>query len=150
MLTRDDILICLEAVNEELREQDVKGEIGIIGGAVMCLVFNARNATRDVAAVFVPSQVIRKAAVKVGRARGLPDDWLNDAAKGFLVEKFKREDVKRFSNLIVWAPEARFPLIRSLLEVGHDAFVAIRPYLPRRRATAAQCDTSPYCDIRRR
>ena len=121
MLTRDDILICLEAVNEELREQDVKGEIGIIGGAVMCLVFNARNATRDVAAVFVPSQVIRKAAVKVGRARGLPDDWLNDAAKGFLVEKFKREDVKRFSNLIVWAPEARYMLAMKCISARWDS-----------------------------
>ncbi len=47
------------------------------------------------------------------------------------------------------ARTASFSLIRSLLEVGYDAFVAIRPYLPRRRATAAQCDTSPYCDIRR-
>lgn len=45
---------------------------------------------------------------------------------------------------------ARFPLIRPVLEVGYDAFVAIRPYLPRRKASAAQCDTSPYCDVRRR
>ena len=48
------------------------------------------------------------------------------------------------------ARRARFPLIRPVLEVGYDAFVAIRPYLPRRKASAAQCDTSPYCDIRRR
>ena len=121
MLTREDILTCLEAVNEELRAQDVKGEIGIVGGAVMCLDFNARNATRDVDAVFEPSQVIRKAAAKVGRAKSLSEDWLNDAAKGFLVEKFKREDVKRFSNLIVWAPEARYMLAMKCISARWDS-----------------------------
>jgi predicted DCC family thiol-disulfide oxidoreductase YuxK len=40
------------------------------------------------------------------------------------------------------ARTARFPLIRPVLEVGYDAFLAIRPYLPRRRANEVQCDTS--------
>lgn len=121
MLSRDEILACFEAINEELRAHDQKGEIGIVGGAVMCLVFNARKATRDVDAIFEPSQVIRKAAAKVARDKGLADDWLNDAAKGFLVEKFKREDVKRFSNLIVWAPEARYMLAMKCISARWDS-----------------------------
>jgi len=35
-------------LNEELRAMDVKGEVCLYGGAVMCLVFDAtRSATRD-------------------------------------------------------------------------------------------------------
>jgi predicted DCC family thiol-disulfide oxidoreductase YuxK len=42
---------------------------------------------------------------------------------------------------------ARVRPIRWVLEIGYDFFVWIRPSLPRRKATAAQCETSPYCNI---
>lgn len=120
MLTSERILACLAAVNEELRLKGQKGEIGLVGGAVMCLVFNARKATRDVDAVFEPSMVIRQAAAKVARQMGLSEDWLYDAAKGYLVGKFKREDVRQFSNLIVWAPEARYMLAMKCISARWD------------------------------
>lgn len=120
MLSRAEILACLADVNEELRQVGQKGEIGLVGGAVMCLVYNARHATKDVDAVFEPSQAIRKAAAKVARRRGLPADWLNDAAKGFLVEKFKREEIERFSHLVVWAPEARYMLAMKCISARWD------------------------------
>ena len=82
MLDGDQIRDCFAALNDELRKDGHKGEIGIVGGAVMCLVYNARKATRDVDAVFEPSQIIRRAAAKIARLRGLPADWLNDGAKG--------------------------------------------------------------------
>jgi hypothetical protein len=120
MLSREKILDSREAINEELRIQGQKGEIGIIGGAVMCLVFNARVATRYVDAIFEPSQIIRKAALKVANTHGLPEDWLNDAAKGFLVVNFKREEVRRFSNLLIWAPEARYMLAMKCISARWD------------------------------
>ena len=33
--------------NEKLKAKDIQGELGIIGGAVMCLVFKSRVSTKD-------------------------------------------------------------------------------------------------------
>lgn len=110
MLTKDEILKLFADLNGVLKQNGQKGEIGIIGGAVMCLVFNARNATRDVDAIFEPSQVIRRAAAQIAKDHGLAEDWLNDAAKGFLVDGFRREVVQTLSNLLIWSPEPQYML----------------------------------------
>jgi len=64
-----------------------RGEIVILGGAALVLLFGARETTRDVDAYFVaPSgSKMRALTAEVARQLGLPEDWLNDAAKGFLV-----------------------------------------------------------------
>ncbi len=121
MLDGDQIRDCFAALNDELRKDGHKGEIGIVGGAVMCLVYNARKATRDVDAVFEPSQIIRRAAAKIARLRGLPADWLNDGAKGFRVGSFTRETVASYSNLLVWAPEARYMLAMKCISARWDS-----------------------------
>lgn len=41
MLNAKTILQLFTALNEELHKAGVRGEVGICGGAVMCLVFNA-------------------------------------------------------------------------------------------------------------
>lgn len=120
MLTRDQILNCFAKLNEELRRAGQKGEIGLVGGAVMCLVYNARQATRDVHAVFEPSQDIRRAAAKIANDLGLPEDWLNEGAKDYLVGTFTREEVVRHSNLLVWAPEARYMLAMKCISARWD------------------------------
>lgn len=85
-LTRERILELLEALDRELTADDVTGELYLVGGAVMCLVFQARPATRDVDAYFQPAAVLRAAAKRVAKAEALEDDWLNDAVKGYLSE----------------------------------------------------------------
>lgn len=120
MLTADQIMTSLAALNEELRRDGQKGEIGIVGGAVMCLVYNARQATRDVDAIFEPSQAIRRAAAKVAAKLGLPDDWLNDGAKGYLAAGFQRNTIATLSNLLIWAPEPRYMLAMKCLSARWD------------------------------
>ena len=68
----------------ELSAVGVRGEMFIVGGAAMALVYNTRRSTRDIDAVFEPKAVIYETAERMATARGLEPGWLNDAVKGFL------------------------------------------------------------------
>jgi hypothetical protein len=82
--TRPRILAALQALGDELSRQDVRGQIFIVGGAAMALAYSTRRVTKDIDAVFESKSVIYEAAGKVAEDLGLPDDWLNDAVKGFM------------------------------------------------------------------
>ncbi len=83
-MDRADIVQCLSAVAERLAKRGIQGEIYVLEGAAMALAYDARRATRDVDAVFVPKEEVYRAAREVAGEYGLPEAWLNDAVKGFL------------------------------------------------------------------
>lgn len=70
MLSAARIRQLLEALNAELAADSVRGEIYLAGGAVMCLVFRAREATKDVDALLVPAAELRRAARRVSEREG--------------------------------------------------------------------------------
>ena len=78
------ILDALQALGDELSSQDIRGQIFIVGGAAMALAYSTRRVTKDIDAAFEPKSAIYAAAAKVAEQRGLPEDWLNDAAKAFM------------------------------------------------------------------
>jgi hypothetical protein len=80
----------------------VKGEVYVVGGAVMCLALDARPATRDVDGYFHPARLIREAAVRVAAEAGVPDSWLNDAVKGFLDPRGDFDPFLELPNLAVF------------------------------------------------
>ncbi|HWX88369.1 MAG TPA: DUF6036 family nucleotidyltransferase [Solirubrobacteraceae bacterium] len=82
--TRAEILKALQALGDELSGQGVRGQIFVVGGAAMALAYSTRRVTKDIDAVFEPKGSIYEAAAKVAENLGLPEDWLNDAAKGFM------------------------------------------------------------------
>jgi len=120
MLTKERILFLFDRLNEELAERGEIGEVGIVGGTVMCLVYNARRATKDVDAIYEPSRVIREIAGKIAEQEGLPPDWLNDGAKGFIQPHFARQEVLALSHLRVWAPEPRYMLAMKCISARWD------------------------------
>jgi hypothetical protein len=121
MLTSDEIRGLFGALNNELATRGVIGEVGLCGGAVMCLVFNARNSTKDVDAIFEPTTAIREAATVVASTFGVPEDWLNDAAKGFFLSNPPKQSVMEFPNLRVWAPTADYMLAMKCVSARFDS-----------------------------
>ncbi len=104
MLTVQRIRELFGELNTELGSRQVRGDIYLAGGAVMCLVFEAREATKDIDALLVPASDLRAAAHAVAKREGLPDGWLNDAVKGYFSERGTFEVFEEFSHLRVYVP----------------------------------------------
>ncbi|MBI4054814.1 MAG: hypothetical protein HY402_01625 [Elusimicrobia bacterium] len=121
MLEKALIKKLFKALNIELKRKGVVGEVGICGGAVMCLVFDARQATKDVDAIFYPTREIRQAAKKVAERFGLSKDWLNDAVKEYFYSEPPRQEVLSFSHLRVWAPSADYMLAMKCVAARFDS-----------------------------
>ena len=112
----------LHRLNEELEKEGCIGEIGIVGGAAMCLVYNARKMTRDIDAVFEPTNIIRRLAEKIAEEESLPKDWLNDSVKGFLQSRFERKEILSLPYLKVWSPNAEYLLAMKCLSARWDSY----------------------------
>ncbi len=95
-LTAPEIRRLFELLECELGNVEAEGELYLVGGAIMFLALNARDATRDVDAWFKPTKIIRQAAARVAAEANVPEDWLNDAVKGYLSS---RGDVDPFLEL---------------------------------------------------
>ncbi len=121
MLDANTILNLFRALNAELATRGVKGEIGICGGAVMCLVFKARASTKDVDAIFEPTREIRDASRAVAAHLRVPEDWLNDAAKGYFLTPPPTHNLLELPNLRVWAPQAEYMLAMKCISARFDS-----------------------------
>jgi hypothetical protein len=106
-LARDQIETALAALDRELSRRGVKAQLYLVGGAVMCLVHEARTSTRDVDAWFTEPQVVRSAAREVAEELSLPEDWLNDAAKAFIPTGAGFDSWRALSHLEVLAADAK-------------------------------------------
>jgi hypothetical protein len=114
-LGREDIRVLLDELSQELAARGARAELFLVGGAAIAVVYDATRATRNLDAVFIPSEVVRQAAAAVAEREGLAEDWLNDAVKGFLPGP--DPDAQRFyssDSLIVDVASPRYLLAMKL------------------------------------
>ena len=109
-LTREDIRRLFELLDAELAAGEVDGEVYLVGGAVMCLALDAREATGDVDALFKPVRLMREAAARVAARAGVDPTWLNDAVKGYLSPRGDFDPFLELPNLKVFVAHPRYLL----------------------------------------
>ncbi len=115
-LGRNELLNAFELLDEELSAMGVEADLFVVGGAAMAVAYDARRATTDVDAVFVPSKEVRTAALRVAEELGLEEDWLNDGVQGFLPgEDVEQVGVYEGRNLHVAAASPKFLLAMKLM-----------------------------------
>jgi hypothetical protein len=101
----------------ELADQEgITLEVCLYGGALMLLAYNARTATKNVDAIFLPRKEGVRLAEQVAEEFSLPSNWLNDDVKMFLAPKESlRVLPKQFKGLQLTAPTAGYLLSMKAL-----------------------------------
>jgi len=109
-LSRDDIRRLFVLLDTELATTETSAELYLVGGAVMCLAFGARESTRAVDALFKPSAEVRRAAARVAAVVGVADSWLNDGVKGWLSARGEFNHYLELPHLSVFVAHPRYLL----------------------------------------
>lgn len=78
-----DIDALLHELAQRLDRKGVVAQIDLIGGAAVGY-YADRRVTVDIDAVFSPKSEVADEAIRLAQERGLPQDWLNDAARLFI------------------------------------------------------------------
>jgi len=127
ILTRQKIILALEHLGAQAEQQGHQVELLLVGGAAMVLMYNARQSTQDVDALILsPPKVhlVRKLAEQVAQDIGLPDDWLNDGAKGYLVGLSKGPTIFSAPGIVVKGVSAAQLLAMKLSAWRDDVDIA--------------------------
>jgi len=121
--THKDIHAALSLLNDKLAAREIQGELCLFGGAVMALVYDARQSTRDVDAIMVPKSELTKVASEVAEEMHLPATWLNDGVKGYVSSQpeLTSEGLPKFSHLRLFCPTPSYLLAMKCLAARADA-----------------------------
>lgn len=121
LLSRELLDRLLRQLDLELGERGATGELYLVGGAVMCLAFGAREATRDVDGAFRPTEVVRLAAEAVAAREGVAKDWLNDAVKGFLSDRGGYDPWLDLPHLRIYVAQPQYLLAMKCIAMRPQA-----------------------------
>lgn len=84
LLDRARIEDLFRRLGDRLQRRGVVGDLYVIGGAAMALAYDARRATRDIDAVFLPHGIVLDEARALAAEQGLPPWWLNEQASAYV------------------------------------------------------------------
>ena len=120
-LSKGDMHKYFMEINRRLAQEGKHGEIFMLGGAALTLVFNAREATRDIDAIFHPAEDMREIIKDIAHEYDLAEDWLNDGAKNFLTPQMKFNSYLSLSNLTISSIDAEGLLALKLTAARADS-----------------------------
>ena len=101
-MTPEEIRELLEELATRLNDAGISAGIRVVGGAALSILDKERRSTSDIDAVNVPAGVAADSVTDQAHERGLPGNWLNDAALAYIppvgpddwVEVIHRGDVR--------------------------------------------------------
>jgi hypothetical protein len=158
-ITKQEALHAFQRLGELAAANGQAADLLLLGGGAMVLRFDARLSTKDLDVVILAptnAALIRGWAAEVAADLSWPDDWLNDAAKGFVVGSSLSRPVFASAGITVRVPateqllamklcawrddvdiaDAR-RLLAELVGEHEDVWKSIEPYLyPGRELTA--------------
>lgn len=106
----------LELLGRELQQRQVNADILLVGGAVMVVEVGNRSSTQDIDASFEKNApAIRDAISFIATREGLRNDWLNDAAKGFLYTQPPITLWRQYGSLNIYIPSLEYLLAMKLV-----------------------------------
>jgi len=101
-MTPEDVRELLEELATRLNDAGITAGIRVVGGAALSILDKDRRSTSDIDAVIVPAGVAADIVTDLANERGLPSNWLNEAALAYIppvgpedwVEVIRRGDVR--------------------------------------------------------
>ena len=113
--THPEIQRLFKRLNEKLAQKNIQGELYLVGGAVMCLLFEVRPSTKDIDALFIPATKLRPLIEQIAQEENLPRNWINDGVKGFLSQKRDFNSYLDLSHLKVFTADPKYLLAMKCL-----------------------------------
>lgn len=111
----------LSELNEKLAANDEQGNIVIVGGAAMALVYCIRDSTHDIDAIFEQKTEMLSYIREIADEQEISYDWLNDSVKGFInPTTICTEPLYIFNNLTVDVADAETLLAMKLTSARTD------------------------------
>lgn len=125
-LTSEQIRQALIRLGELALQRGITVEIVVVGGAALALGYQARQSTHDVDALILSPQAetVRAMARAVAVELGLAEDWLNDAAKGYVHGLSPLEELLTTPGIRVQMPSATQLLAMKLSAWRDDVDIA--------------------------
>ena len=127
MLTRKDILAALDSLAGEIKPHKSRTEILMVGGGALVLLYGVRVSTRDLDVLIVSTDQkteVLRAAKHVAKTLALPEDWLNEAAKGYIYNVALGDVVFDAPSLVVWASAPEQLLAMKLMSWRDEQDIA--------------------------
>ncbi|MGE0047729.1 MAG: DUF6036 family nucleotidyltransferase [Acidithiobacillus sp.] len=125
-MKREDIEKSFSRIGELADRQGIIVDLAVYGGSAMALRWEFRRSTRDVDVIISGDKsFMRKAVSMVGEEMGLPDNWMNDAVKGFSSSNADHEFYKEYlgesGGIRVFVPKAEYLLAMKCMAMRLDS-----------------------------